>query len=271
MKRESPINRPIGIFDSGMGGLTVMRAIKEYLPFEDLLYLGDTARVPYGTKSKEIITKFAFQDAEFLISRGVKLIIVACHSVSSIALEDLKKRFNISISGVIEPGAKAAVKATRNGKIGVIGTHATISSGAYERAIRKYRRDVEIIAKPTPLFVPLVEEGWFDNEITYQIALFYLSPLREDGIDTLLLGCTHYPLIKTLLKRIMGEEVKIVDASNETAFEAKELLKTNHLLREEQKPHYKFYLSDLVPNFARIGERFLGNPMDDVIRASIPE
>jgi len=271
MRRNSQADRPIGVFDSGMGGLTVVRSIKRYLPYEDLIYFGDTARLPYGTKSKEVITRFAFQDAEFLISRGVKLLIVACHSVSSIALEDLKKGFDIPILGVIEPGAKAVVKATRNRKIGVIGTYATISSGAYERAIKRFRRDVEIIAKPTPLFVPLVEEGWIDNEITYQTALFYLSPLREDGIDTLLLGCTHYPLIKGVLQRVMGEGVKIVDASDETALEAREILEERHILQKERRAYYKFYLSDLVPNFAKIGERFLGSPMDEVIRASIPE
>ncbi|MCX7784883.1 MAG: glutamate racemase [candidate division WOR-3 bacterium] len=265
-------NRPIGVFDSGIGGLTIVKALRKILPYEEIIYLGDTARVPYGTKSPETITKFAFQDAKFLLGRDVKMIIVACHSVSSVSLDDLKKKFNLPIIGVIEPGAKAAIKATRNKRIGVIGTQATILSGAYERAIRKLCQDVEVVAKPTPLFVPLVEEGWYGNKIAFEIAKLYLSPLVQEQIDTLLLGCTHYPLLKKAIRKVFPNKIKIVDAGLETALEAKALLETLGLKnRSRRHPPIRFYLSDLTPNFSEVGRRFLGSNLEDVMRASLPE
>jgi glutamate racemase len=280
-----PRGRPIGIFDSGLGGLTVVRALKKVLPFEEIVYLGDTARLPYGTKSAEAIRGFAFQDMEFLISRNVKLAIVACHSASSVALEDLQRHYRLPIIGVIEPGARAAVEATRNNRIGVIGTNLTIGSGSYERAIRAYRRDVEIIAKATPLFVPLAEEGWLENDVAYRAAMMYLQPFRAEKIDTLLLGCTHYPLLKHVIARALGKRITLVDSSEETARTARTVLEERGLNRLTahgsrltacgRQPlavgRVRFYLSDLTPNFRDVCSRFLGEPVNEVIRASIPE
>jgi glutamate racemase len=264
--------KPLGVFDSGVGGLTVVKALKKILPNEDIIYFGDTARVPYGTKSPTTITQFAMQNTKFLVDRNVKMIIVACHSVSSVCLDDLKKTFDLPIIGVIEPGAKAAVKATKNKRIGVIGTQATILSGAYERAIKGLCKEIEIVAKATPLFVPLAEEGWITNPITYQIAKTYLAPMIEENTDTLLLGCTHYPLLKTMISKVFRNKVKIVDASLETALEAKTILENYNLSNSSKKKQtMRFYLSDLTPNFSEIGRRFLGSNLDEVFRASLSE
>jgi glutamate racemase len=277
MPNVSPINRtnPIGVFDSGIGGLTVVRALKKILPNEDIIYLGDTARVPYGIKSPEAITRFAFEDTQFLINRKVKLVIVACHTVSSVCLSELKKSFPVPILGVIEPGARAALAATKNRRIGVIGTQATIMAGTYERVIRKIaQQDVEIVAKSTPLFVPLVEEGWLDNDVTLMVAKTYLKSFQVEGIDTLLLGCTHYPLLKGIIRKVL-KRVTLVDSSTATASEAKAILTELGLARPpsktNKKPDYRFYLSDLTPNFTEIGKRFLGEPIRECIRASIAE
>jgi glutamate racemase len=271
VKRTREKNRPIGVFDSGLGGLTVVKALKKTLPCEDIVYLGDTARLPYGTKSAEAIQRFAIQDTEFLFSRNVKLVIVACHSASSVALDELQKRYKLPILGVIDPGARAAVEATRNNRIGVIGTSLTIGSGSYERAIRRYRRDVEIVAKSTPLFVPLAEEGWLDNDVAYRTAATYLKPFRAEGIDTLLLGCTHYPLLRPVIARTLGPRIRLVDSAEETALSARALLDGLSLRHEPAKSGCRFYLSDLSPNFREICSRFLGEPVSDVIRATIPE
>lgn len=265
-------SKPIGVFDSGIGGLTVVKALRKIMPLEDIIYFGDTARVPYGSKSPQTITQFAFQDAHFLITRQVKLIIVACHSVSSVCLEDLRKKFNLPIIGVIEPGVKAAVRTTKNNRVGVIGTHATILSGAYERIIKKLNSRIEIVAKPTPLFVPLVEEGWISHPITYQIAKIYLAPMMTEDIDTLLLGCTHYPLLKNTIKKASGNKIKIVDASLETALETRRVLENYNLTNQKKKPALlRFYLSDLTPHFPEIGQRFLGTELGEVFRASLSE
>jgi glutamate racemase len=270
--KNAQSSKPIGVFDSGIGGLTVVKSLRKILPNEDIIYFGDTARVPYGSKSPQIITQFSFQDAKFLIARNVKMIIVACHSASSVALEDLKKKFDLPIIGVIEPGAKAAIRATENKCIGVIGTQATILSGAYERAIKKLSKEVEIVAKATPLFVPLAEEGWISTPITYQIARTYLTPMISENIDTLLLGCTHYPLLKNTISKVFRKKVKIVDASLETALEVKTILESNNLMNKIKKTRsLRFYLSDLTPNFADIGRRFLGSDLGEVFRASLSE
>jgi glutamate racemase len=272
MKNATNSKKPIGVFDSGIGGLTVVKALRKILPNEDIVYFGDTARVPYGSKSSETIIRFAIQDADFLAARHVKMIIVACHSASSVGLDDLKKRYDLPIIGVIEPGAKAAVRTTKNHRIGVIGTQATILSGAYERAIKKLSREIEIVAKATPLFVPLAEEGWISSPITYEIARTYLAPMVAENIDTLLLGCTHYPLLKNTISKVFRNKVKIVDASLETALETKIVLEKNNLINRKKKPHaLRFYLSDLTPNFSDIGRRFLGSNLTEVYRASLSE
>lgn len=264
--------KPLGVFDSGVGGLTIVKALKKILPNEDIIYFGDTARVPYGTKSSATITQFAMQNTKFLIDRNVKMIIVACHSVSSVCLDDLKKMFDLPIIGVIEPGAKAAVKASKNKRVGVIGTRATILSGAYERAIKKLSKEIEIVAKATPLFVPLAEEGWVNNPISYLIAKTYLATMIQEKTDTLLLGCTHYPLLKTTISKVFRNRVKIVDASLETALETKAILENSNLNNtSKKKPSMRFYLSDITPNFSEIGRRFLGSNLDEVFRASLSE
>jgi glutamate racemase len=269
--RGSKAKRPIGVFDSGLGGLSVVKALKRVLPYEEIVYLGDTARLPYGTKSAEVIQRFAVQDIEFLIARAVKLVIVACHSASSVALHELEQRYPLPIIGVIDPGARAAVEATRNNRIGVIGTNLTIASGSYERAIRCYRRDVEIVARSTPLFVPLVEEGWLNNDVACRVARAYLKPFKPEGIDTMLLGCTHYVLLKRVIGRALGPRIRLVDSAEETARGARERLGRLGLLRGKSRPNHRFYLSDLTPNFKEICSRFLGEPVSEVIRASIPE
>jgi glutamate racemase len=260
---------PIGVFDSGIGGLTVVRALRRRLPGESIVYFGDPARFPYGTKSADTILRFATEDAGFLLSRGVKLVIVACHSASSSALPELARRLPVPVLGVVEPGARAAVRTTKSNRIAVIGTTATIGSGAYEQAIRRLKRNVEIIAKPTPLFVPLAEEGWLDNEVAEAAARRYLTGLSEEGVDTLLLGCTHFPLLARVIGRVVGPAVALVDSAEETAASAEELLAGQGLLSPGGPVRPRFYLSDLAPNFQTVGERFLGEPMGEVVRASV--
>jgi glutamate racemase len=248
----------------------VVRELRRVLPDEAILYLGDTARLPYGNKSKSIITRFGFEDSSFLLQRKVKVVVVACHSVSSVCLGDLKKELPVPLVGVVEPGAKAAVAATRNDRIGVIGTRATISAGAYERAIRSLKPGVEIVARPTPLLVPLVEEGWLEHEVTKQVLKEYLTPLINDGIDTLLLGCTHYPLLTPLIQSVVAKEIVLVDPARETAWVVKRQLESHGLL-EHSGGGLCLYLSDLTPEFQLIAQRFLGEPIPEVIRATIPE
>lgn len=271
LSRSPDAGAPIGVFDSGIGGLTVVRALRRRLPGESIVYFGDPARFPYGTKSADTIIRFAVEDANFLLSRGVKLVIVACHSASSAALPELARRLPVPVLGVVEPGARAAVRMTKSNRIAVIGTSATINSGAYEQAIRRLRRDVEIVAKSTPLFVPLAEEGWLDNEVAEAAARRYLAGLADEGVDTLLLGCTHFPLLARVMARVLGPTVGLVDSSEETATSAGELLAEQQLLNPGGPVRHRFYLSDLAPNFQTVGERFLGEPMGEVMRASVGE
>jgi len=260
---------PVGVFDSGIGGLTVVRALRARLPRESIVYFGDTARVPYGTKSAETITRFALQDAEFLAARGVKLVVVACHSASSVALPELVRRVGVPVVGVIDPGARALVAATRSRRVAVIGTRATIASGAYERAIRAADPEVEIVAKPTPLLVPLAEEGWQDGEVAELVVRRYLAGLADEGVDALLLGCTHFPLLADAIGRVLGPGVKLVDSSEETAARAATLLDEQGLLDRAGTPRHRCYLSDLTPSFEQVGARFLGAPLGEVMRASV--
>ncbi|MEO0225674.1 MAG: glutamate racemase [candidate division WOR-3 bacterium] len=265
------MNRPIGIFDSGIGGLSVVKELRKILPNEEIIYFGDTARLPYGTKSKETIAKFSLENAKFLITRGVKMIIVACHSSASAALDDLTKRIDLPIIGVIEPGARAALKSDPTKKIGVIGTQATISSGAYERVLRQFGSKGEIIGRACPLFVPLVEEGWLNHKITYLIAEEYLAPLLRDKIDILILGCTHYPLLKDVISQVM-KGVKLIDPAVETAQVVKTVLEKNNILtRSSHSGRLLIYLSDLAPHFKEIGQRFLGEEIRDVALVKLEE
>ena len=222
-------NAPIGVFDSGVGGLTVMREIMRQMPDERIIYFGDTARVPYGNKSKETVIRYSQQIIRFLQTKDVKAIVIACNTASACALEAVEKSLDIPIIGVISAGSRAAVEATRNGKIGIIGTEATIRSGVYSEEMKRLREDIEVTGKPCPLFVPLVEEGLLHDSVTDEIASRYLACLKGKYIDTLVMGCTHYPLLRSTFKRLMGDDVTLVNPAYETAVELKELLEKNEM------------------------------------------
>ena len=262
-------DRPIGIFDSGVGGLTVVKQIFKRLPNEEIVYLGDTARVPYGTKSPETIKRFAVENADFLMKFKVKLIVVACNTVSSTSLDTLRERFSIPIVGVIKPGAEKAVQITRNNKVGVIGTYTTVRSKAYEKEIKHFSKDIEVVSKACPLFVPLVEEGWLKEEITFSIVKKYLKPLMAGKIDTLILGCTHYPLLKPMISKAVGKGVKIIDSASSVADEVYNILMSFGALREgARKPRHRFFATDAVEHFVRVGEKFLGAKISKAKRAN---
>lgn len=260
--------RPIGIFDSGVGGLTVVSQVRKILPHEDIVYFGDTARVPYGTKSKETVTKFSVENVEFLMRHNVKLILVACNTASSLSLDFLKRCFRVPILGVIAPGAKAAGRYTRTGRVGVIGTSATIRSGAYEKAITRQSARNRVFSQSCPLFVPLVEEGWLDTAVAREVAAAYLKPLKAKKVDTLILGCTHYPLLKGVIGAFMGKGVLLVDSAEEAAREAKAVLDVNGLLNTFNKSgREKFFVSDEPPRFMAMAKRFLRRRIQCVKRA----
>jgi len=263
---------PIGVFDSGIGGLTVVAEVMRQLPNEEIVYFGDTARLPYGPKSNETVTQFAIQDAEFLLEHGVKNIVVACNTASSIAVDALADRYDVPVIGVIEPGALAAVSSTLTGRVGVIGTEGTIASGAYRRAIRRLDRDIEVVETSCPLFVPLAEEGWTDREVTLVIAHEYLTPLRDAAVDVLVLGCTHYPILKNTIARVFGPTVKLIDSAEETAKEVGERLEGLDLARKDETPPvHKFFVSDVPHRFREQAERFLGSPLPDVSVVTVDE
>ena len=244
---------PIGVFDSGVGGLTVAKEIMYQIPNEKVIYFGDTARVPYGNKTKETVTKYALQIVRFLETQNVKAIVVACNTASAYALEEIEQAVDVPVIGVVKPGAKMAVEATKNGKIGVIGTRATIGSETYTTYIRQLNPGIEVIGKECPLFVHLVEEGLWEDPVTEEIARRYLTDLIDIGIDTLILGCTHYPLIRKTVQRIMGENVRLVNPAYETARELKDLL-AEHSILNEQTPGlgtniHRFFVSDAAERF----------------------
>lgn len=262
--------KAIGIFDSGVGGLTVLKEIVKALPQEDTIYFGDTARVPYGTKSPETVTRYSLEIASFLVKRDIKLLVVACNTASAASLDVLQKKLPIPVIGVIEPGARRAVSVTRSGKIGVIGTAGTIRSSAYAKAIKRLNPEVEVITRACPLFVPLAEEGWVDNEVARLTAHTYLDGLREHGVDTLVLGCTHYPLLKKVIGETVGDGVKLVDSAEETARTVAETLRAKEMTRpssEEGNHHY--YVTDIPAGFIRVGNRFLGGRLGDVYQVNI--
>lgn len=254
-------NAPIGVFDSGIGGLTVMKEIMHQIPDEKIIYFGDTARVPYGSKSRETVTKFSRQIVHFLESREVKAIAVACNTASAYALDELEKETSVPIIGVVKPGAKVAAEVTKNGKVGVIATAATISSHIYADYIHDLNSDVEVIGRACPLFVPLVEEGLWRDPVTDEIARRYLSELVDIDIDTLVLGCTHYPLIRETIGKIMGEGVRLVNPAYETARELRELLQRENLLRAEKPKlgdtQYQFYVSDASEKFQQFANSII--------------
>jgi glutamate racemase len=259
------MDRPIGVFDSGIGGLTVVKEIIRTMPSDSVVYFGDTARVPYGTKSPQTVTRFALESMHFLLRHDVKLMVVACNSASSVALEEISRRCPLPVLGVINPGAVAAAAATRTGKVGVIGTNATVESGAYQRELRSLRGDIEVKAVACPLFVPFAEEGLTDHKATRLVAQEYLEPVIEFGADVLVLGCTHYPLLRPVIQKVMGKSVKLIDSASETARLVKAVLESEGLVGDgEGIQTLKVYLSDVPRKFESIGTRFLGRPIDSV-------
>ncbi|HUQ45781.1 MAG TPA: glutamate racemase [Gemmatimonadaceae bacterium] len=255
---------PIGVFDSGLGGLTVAHAIMRQLPAESLVYFGDTARVPYGPKSPETVRRYSHEIAAYLLEQGVKAIVVACNTATAHALPMLKEELQVPVIGVVEPGARAAVRASRTGRIGVIATAGTIKSGAYVRAIEAEAPDARVTARACPLFVPLVEEGWTDHEATRAVAREYLAPFMHDAVDTLVLGCTHYPLLKSLIADIVGPDVRLIDSAEETAVDTRRMLAEHALGAASGEGQYRFIASDDQEQFLALGQRFFGDTIERV-------
>ena len=266
-------NAPVGVFDSGVGGLTVAREIMRQIPEERIVYFGDTAPVPYGNKSKDTILRDSRQIIRFLRTREVKAIVIACNTASAYALDTVAAESDIPIIGVINAGARTAVQATRNGKIGVIGTEGTIGSGIYTRVMKQLKPDIQVTGKPCPLFVPLVEEGLLHDSVTDEIASRYLSVLKGKYIDTLVLGCTHYPLLRSTLRRLMGEDVVLVNPAYETAIELKQLLEERGLERDGaealQGEKYQFFVSDLAEKFTSFATSILPNEVKETRKIDI--
>lgn len=269
---ENPALRadaPIGVFDSGIGGLTVVRQLIDLLPNENIVYFGDTARVPYGNKSSDVVREYAAQDVRFLLSKKVKLIVVACNTASAVAIDVVDAHSTVPAIGVIEPTAREAIRLAGEGGIGVIGTLSTINSHAYSTALKNLNEDVKVMMQACPLFVPLAEEGLYDHAATHIIAREYLSQFAG-RIDVLILGCTHYPLLRGAIAQAVGEEVKLIDAGEATAKSVQSLLaSTNTLNRQKSKPRYEFYVSDFPQKFNEIAERFLGRKLEFVRRVQI--
>lgn len=263
---------PIGVFDSGVGGLTVSRELFNILPGEDVVYFGDQGRTPYGGRSKEIITQFTAQDVAFLVEQDVKFIICACNSASSVALDEVSKNYDIEMIGVIEPGAKAATEKTTAGRIGVIGTNATISTNAYAKIVHRIDPKLKVFSLACPLFVPLAEEGYIDKEATYMIARDYLQTMIDVKVDTLILGCTHYPLLKPVIAEVMGEDVILIDSGEETARVAQQKLSEANLLNPRAKNiagEHTFYVSDVPERFSTVASRFLRQEIGNITRVDI--
>ena len=265
LRRGSQVGKPIGIFDSGLGGLTVARAVHTALPAEDLVYLGDTARVPYGTRSARTVIKYAIGCAERLLSFDIKLLVIACNTASGVALDELQARLDIPVVGVIRPGAHAGVQATRNRRVGVLATAGTVASGAYERAIRAESEGIRVFAQPAPLFVPLAEEGWTTGEVPRLAARRYLEPLVEADVDTIVLGCTHYPLLFETIHGVavdlLGHEVVIVDSAEATARSLTELVEADPAAGPEAGG-LRVLVTDLPGQFGSSASRFLGRPLE---------
>lgn len=267
-------NAPIGVFDSGVGGLTVAREIMRQMPEERMVYFGDTARVPYGNKSQETVIRFSRQIIRFLKTQDVKAIVIACNTATACALEAVEKDLDIPIIGVINAGAKAAVEATKNGKIGIIGTEATVRSGVYTEIMFEMNPAIEVTGKACPLFVPLVEEGLLHDSVTDEIASRYMNGLKGKYIDTLVMGCTHYPLLRSTLKRIMGDEVTLINPAYETALELKELLEKNNLTCvpvERTGEQYQFFVSDMAEKFTDFATAILPRDVKETKKINIEE
>lgn len=262
----------IGVFDSGIGGLTVVRELLRVLPRESIVYLGDTARVPYGNKSRETVVKFSTENLLFLLRHDVKLVIVACHTASSFALPFLERHFKHPILGVIEPGVETALELSRTGRIGVIGTQSTVGSQAYRNLFSRRDPKVRVTQVACPLFVPLVEEGCTEDPVTVEIARRYLRPLQAARVDTLILGCTHYPLLKTTLAEVMGPKVELIDSARQVALKSQQLLQELHLaapLSSGGSAQRRFFVTDEPRHFERLARRFLGRRPGNVERVDV--
>ena len=259
--------KAIGVFDSGVGGLTVAKEIIEQLPGEDIIYFGDTARVPYGIKSKETIIRFSIENILFLLKNDVKLICVACNTASSLALPVINRHFRVPLVGVITPAAREAVYATQNKRIGVIGTHATVRSRAYEEEIKRLDPAVKVTTIACPLFVPFVEEGVFKGELITKVAQMYLQPLKDKKVDTVILGCTHYPVIKPVISRVLGEQVRLIDSAKQVAVEIKNILTTDRMLNKGSQGRHDFFVSDNPEWFTALAKTFLGRPIKNARKA----
>lgn len=262
-------NRPIGVFDSGVGGLTVLKALLTALPRESTVYLGDTARVPYGTKSAEVVTRYSLNNADKLLEHDIKALVVACNTASSVALPALRANLKVPVLGVIEPGASAAVAASKSGHVAVIGTPGTIASGAYQRAITALLPSAKVTAQACPLLVPLAEEGWLEGDVPRLIVERYLRPILS-GIDTLVLGCTHYPLLSPVLAQVAGPHVALVDSAEATARETSALLRDLGLLADSAvRPTRRYLVTDTPTRFCEVGARFLGEPLTDAVQVDL--
>lgn len=263
-------DRPIGVFDSGVGGLTVVKELMEQLPGESIIYFGDTARVPYGSRSADAVTHYSLQCIRFLMEKGVKSIIVACNTASAMSMDAIRATFDIPVIGVIESGARAAAASTKNGSIGIIGTEGTIATGAYQREIKRIDPGIILTGVACPLFVPIVEEGWSDSEIAYLTARKYLSAFKGTGIDTLVLGCTHYPLLFNTISKVMGPGVTLVNPAKQVARATCCMLKSKGLISgQHRQGQYEYYASDSVERFQRVGTAFLKRPVRPVERVDI--
>jgi glutamate racemase len=262
-------SRPIGVFDSGIGGLTVVRALTHHLPCENIVYFGDTARLPYGPRSSRVIREYAAQDTEVLLKHNPKMIVVACNTVSAVALDIVRKRGKVPVIGVIIPGAGAAVRASKKKRVGIIGTLGTINSNAYTKAIRQMDPSVQVFGQACPLFAPLVEEGWADHKATELIAKEYLFPLTLEKIDTLVLGCTHYPLLQDIINKVLHNTVTLIDPSEATVHAVASLLDEQGLRNTSKvKPNLQFYVSEVPHKFTEVGERVLGQKLGKVRRVA---
>ncbi|MDD3064894.1 MAG: glutamate racemase [Endomicrobiaceae bacterium] len=265
MNRKSAI----GIFDSGLGGLTVMSAVTKLLPKENIIYFGDTAHVPYGSKSNKVVTGFALAISKFLVKHDVKLIIVACNTASAFSLADLKKKIKVPVIGVITAGSAMAVKNTKNKRVAVIGTEGTIKSGAYLKEIKKQNKSVKVFSQACPLFVPLVEEGWFDAKITKDIIKEYLTEILKKKTDTIILGCTHYPLLKKSIQKVIGGNVEIIDSAIAIANEVKNLLHDKNIENDAKQGRHVFYVSDCPEKFEKLGSIFFGKKIKNVKKVEL--
>lgn len=258
-------NNPIGIFDSGLGGLTVVKAVRNLMPNESITYFGDTARVPYGNKSPELIQKYSLQIADFLINNNSKIIVVACNTATALALRTLQDKLDIPVIGVVNPGVQTALQITKNKKIGVIGTLSTIGSKVYTKELNKIDKSIEVTTAACPLFVPLAEEGWLESEATKLIAEKYLKNIKQAEVDTLILGCTHYPLLKNVIQGVMTDNTKLVDSAHAMAMSASKLLSEYNLSSNKSDfGNLKMYVSDLPARFEIVAERFLGEEIQNV-------